>query len=170
MKIAITDACIFIDLYKLDLTVKFFSLNIELHTTYDVYFELYQEQSKILDAFISLNKLVVHNIEGHERLKIQSEGFPNSLSEVDKTVLYIASKLEAIVLSSDKAVRNCAKTKCINYHGILWVFDKLISENLLTKTEACSKLKELTKLNPYFQNNTKLMKEFSKRLDGWSME
>ena len=43
MKIAITDACIFIDLIELRLTSQFFRLQLEIHTSLDVYNELYPE-------------------------------------------------------------------------------------------------------------------------------
>lgn len=66
MKIAITDACIFIDLYDLDLTVSFFSLELEVHTSLDVMNELYPEQKKLLEAYISMKKLMVHNIQNEE--------------------------------------------------------------------------------------------------------
>ena len=41
MKIAVTDACIFIDLIELDLVQPFFQLRVELHTTIDVINELF---------------------------------------------------------------------------------------------------------------------------------
>lgn len=41
MKVAITDACIFIDLIELDIVTEFFQLKIELHTTVAVMNELY---------------------------------------------------------------------------------------------------------------------------------
>ena len=40
IKIAVTDACIFIDLYDLGLVASFFNLEIEIHTTSSVYSEL----------------------------------------------------------------------------------------------------------------------------------
>ena len=43
MKLAVTDACIFIDLIELDLVSAFFQLHMELHTTVDVINELYSE-------------------------------------------------------------------------------------------------------------------------------
>lgn len=86
MKLAITVACIFIDLHDLDLTVKFFSLEIEVHTSLDVFNELYPDQQKILEAYISMNKLTIHNIQQSERLIIANSNYPFSLSEVDKTV------------------------------------------------------------------------------------
>ena len=36
MRIAVTDACIFIDLIELDLILDFFRLDLELHTTVEV--------------------------------------------------------------------------------------------------------------------------------------
>lgn len=44
MKIAVTDACIFIDLIELDLVSPFFQLPVELHSTIDVINELYSDQ------------------------------------------------------------------------------------------------------------------------------
>lgn len=167
MKIAITDACIFIDLYDLDLTVSFFSLDFEIHTSLDVFNEIYPEQQKILEAFISVDKLTIHNIQPSERVSIINTDFPLSLSEVDKTVLFLAEKLNATVLSSDKAVRNYAKSQTVDYHGMLWIFDCLIKQKILTKKEAGDKLKELISLNVIYQNNSKLMGEFRKRLDKW---
>jgi hypothetical protein len=170
MKLAITDACIFIDLHDLDLTVKFFSLELEVHTSLDVYNELYPEQQKILEAYISMNKLIIHNIQPEDRLFIANSNYPFSLSEVDKTVLFLAKKFSAIVLSSDKAVRNYAKNASIDYHGLLWIFDQLIEQAIISNQVACNKLKLLIKLNVIYQNNFKLMGEFKKRIEGWSVE
>ena len=63
MKIAITDACIFIDLYDLNLTTSFFSLNLEIHTSLDVFNELYEAQKEILQKSALIEKLLIHNIE-----------------------------------------------------------------------------------------------------------
>lgn len=51
MRIAVTDACIFIDLIELDLISDFFQLELELHTTVDVMNELFQEQKQVLIAY-----------------------------------------------------------------------------------------------------------------------
>ena len=47
LKIAVIDACIFIDLYDVGLVASFFKLEIEIHTTSSVYFELYDEQQQV---------------------------------------------------------------------------------------------------------------------------
>lgn len=167
MKIAITDACIFIDLHDLNLTIPFFSLNLEIHTSLDVFYELYPEQQQLLKAFVSVGKLKIHNLIEQDRKEILEAQYPKSLSEMDKTVLHLALKQNALVLSSDKAVRNCAKLKAIDYHGMLWIFDRLIEEKILSKTDSSTKLIELIRLNIIYQNNSKLMSEFKKRLDLW---
>lgn len=156
IKIAITDACIFIDLYDLGLVASFFGLEIEIHTTTSVYFELYPEQQQVLKAYQSVNRLIIHNLTEEDFLQIHSEPYPKSLSETDKSVLHIANKLDACVLSSDKTVRNWAKNKEIEYHGMIWIFDQLLHANILTKLEAASKLKELVATNFIFQNNQPL--------------
>ena len=109
MKIAITDACIFIDLIELRLTSHFLGFKLEIHTSLDVYNELYLEQQELLKAYQSTGKLIIHNLSQDDRIQIQQEVFPRSLSEIDKSVLFLASKHNAMVLSSDKAVRNYAK-------------------------------------------------------------
>lgn len=167
IKIAVTDACIFIDLYDLGLVNSFFDLELEIHTTTSVYFELYEEQQQVLKAYQSIDSLIVHNLLESDFLQIHSESFPKSLSETDKSVLYIANKLNACVLSSDKTVRNSAKNKGIEYHGMIWIFDKLVEENLLTKKEAFLKLKQLVAINFIFQNNQSLVAEIQKRFKSW---
>ena len=167
MKIAVTDACIFIDLYDLGLINSFFDLELEIHTTKAVYFELYEEQQQVLKTYQSANKLFVHNLLESDFLQLHLDSYPKSLSETDKSVLYIANKINACVLSSDKTVRNCAKNKDIEFHGMIWLFDKLVAENILTPKEATNKLKHLIAINFIFQNNLSVIVEIQKRFESW---
>lgn len=168
IKVAVTDACIFIDLYDLGLIAPFFKLEIEIHTTSTVYFELYEEQQQVLNAYQSVEKLIIHNLEENDFIEIYSMPYPKSLSEADKSVLHIANKLNACVLSSDKTVRNCAKNKDIEYHGMIWIFDKLVEANALAPKDAATKLKQLVATNFIFRNNQPLVTEIQKRLKLWT--
>jgi|SRR5690606_26180897 len=168
LKIAVTDACIFIDLCDLDLVESFFMLDIEVHTTSSVYFELYDEQQRVLWAYQAADKLVIHGIKEEDFLQIHTEAYPKSLSEADKSVLHIANKLKACVLSSDKTVRNYARNKNIDYHGMIWIFDKLVESNILTKEDAAGKLEQLITANFIFRNNRPLVDEVEKRLKLWT--
>lgn len=167
MKIAVTDACIFIDLIELQLTSHFFGLNIDIHTTLDVYNELYDEQQEWLKVYGSVGKLTIHNLSQEEKASIQNTIFPKSLSDNDKSVLFLADKLEAMILSSDKAVRRFAKNKAIEYHGMLWIFDSLIENELLSKSDAILKIRQLVNNNIVYQNNMELNEEIAKRIKKW---
>jgi rRNA maturation endonuclease Nob1 len=167
MKLAVTDACIFIDLIELQLTSEFFGLPIEIHTSLDVYNELYAEQKEILKAYRSVGRLSIHNLSSEDKEKIQAEKFPKVLSDEDKTVIYLADKLSATVLSSDKAVRNYAKSKAIEYHGMLWIFDQIIEAKLLSPLNGILKINQLVSNNIVYQNNEELTTEIIKRISFW---
>ena len=167
IKIVVTDACIFIDLHDLGLINSFFSLDFDIHTTSAVLYELYSEQQQILKAYQSVGRLTVHNLQEQDFIEIYSEEYPKSLSETDKSVLHIANRINACVLSSDKILRNCAKNKGVECHGMIWIFDKLIETSVLTKREAVNKLKQLVDTNFVFQNNQQLIDEIEKRLKLW---
>lgn len=170
MKIAVTDACIFIDLLLLDLVEPFFNLHLEVHTSLDVFYELNDQQRAMLAPFQVEGRLIVHTIHQADREAMRSIDFPRSLSEMDCTVLYLAFQMDAIVLSSDKVVRNYAKKKSIDYHGMLWIFDALIVQNCISAEMAGTKLRQLMISNYIYQNNAVLLQEMNKRLKKWSGE
>jgi hypothetical protein len=167
MKLAVTDACIFIDLYELELTAEFFSLGFDVHTSLDVFNELYSHQQQLLRAYCSVNRLTVHNITTDDRLAILAGKYPKSLSDNDRTVIHLALKLGALLLSSDKTVRQFAKKKAIEYHGMLWIFDRLVDGAHIDKPTAAHKLKKLIQTNIVYHNNDELVYEMNKRLNQW---
>jgi len=130
-------------------------------------YELYPEQQEILQAYQSVGRLEVHNLQEKDFVEIYNKNYPKSLSEADKSVLHVANKINALVLSSDKTLRNCAKNKNIEYHGMLWIFDKFVETSKLTPQEARNKLKHLVAINFLFRNNQKLVEEIDKRLRIW---
>lgn len=166
-KVAITDACIFIDLCELQLVTHFFELKLEVHTTVDVMNEMITEQRQLLQVYCSVSKLTIHIAEEVDKETIRSNNYPRSLSESDCSVLYFAEKHNAILLSSDKVVRNTAKKRLIDYHGMLWIFDRLVESGLLIPKEASAKLQQLIQSNIVFQNNRELVAEMEMRLRAW---
>ncbi|OIR01322.1 hypothetical protein GALL_166100 [mine drainage metagenome] len=167
MKLAITDACIFIDVYNLELTAHFFKLGIEIHTSYDVFNELYPHQKDGLASYLSSGKLTLHNLNNDDRVVMYTENYPLSLSDNDKTVLHLAGKIGAMVLSSDKNVRTYARKKAIEYHGMLWIFDRLVDTGLLDAATAAVKLNSLISTNSIYRNNKELVREMNIRLKEW---
>jgi hypothetical protein len=167
MKIAVTDACIFIDIIELGLSREFFNLPFEIHTTLDVLNELYPSQQHVLNTFTDEGKLMIHCLTVEEMAEIGQMVFPKSLSQVDRTVLYTAKKIEAMVISSDKLVRNFSRGHSIEYHGMLWVFDKIVEFGFLSRKDAAQKLKELISMNTIYQDNKSLMEELFGRIHEW---
>lgn len=167
MKLAVTDACIFIELYNLRLTSEFFKLDFEVHTSIDVFNELYDEQQDLLLAYQDNGMLFMHSLTAEDRVAILETEYSAGLSENDKTVLHIAVKNEALILSSDKAVRKHAKRHSIEYHGMLWIFDRLVELSLIGKPEAVMKLKQMMSTNIIYQNNAELLKEMALRIKKW---
>ncbi len=167
MKLAITDACIFIDLYDLKIFPFFFRLDLDLHTSLDVFNELYPVQQEVLLVYESVGRLTIHRLDESDRERILSVDYPNSLSMVDRTVLHLAVKINALLLSGDKAVRQYSKKLAIEYHGMLWIFDQLVAKAIMAPPQAAAKLKELLTLNPYYQYSDELVKEVNSRIRKW---
>ena len=167
MKIVVTDACIFIDVIELQLTAKFFGLELDIHTTRDVFDELFPEQQQILEAYQENSKLTVHILTPKEKIELLSEEFPKALSPEDQSVVFIARKLDAILLSSDKPVRNVAKKLSIEYHGMIWVFDQLVQHGLLSKEEGAAKITQMVASNLIYRNNQDMLIEVEKRVKEW---
>lgn len=169
MKIVVTDACIFIDVINLNLTAKFFSLELDIHTTTDIINELYLEQKQILEGYESSKKLFVHKLSGEEQLALMEQDHPKALTPEDLSVIFIAQKLgDATVLSSDKPLRNYAKKLSIEYHGMLWILDQLVAQDTLPKPEAIAKLNAWISSTPIYRDNAEIKGEVDKRVKAWS--
>lgn len=167
MKLAITDACIFIELHFLRLHSPFFKMELEIHTSVDVFNELYPEQQELLKAYEVNGKLFIHTLTADDRMAVMKTLYPAALSENDKSVLHLAVKLEATVLSSDKAVRKYAKKQASEVHGMFWIFDRLVEKSLLSKPDAIIKLRQMIASNVIYQNNQELLKEMKNRIAEW---
>lgn len=170
MKIAITDACIFIDLCNFELIHFFFQLEYEIHTSYDLFDELEEYQKNILHPYKEQKKLFVHSINEDERFQIHDLGLPKGLTINDKTAIYLALKLKAFILSSDGLPKNTAKERSILCHGFVWVMDRLIDSNILDKATAVNLLKHLLNNDNYYKNNGQLRRECESRIKKWENE
>ena len=169
MKIVVTDACIFIDVINLNLTAKFFGLELEIHTTADIINELYSSQQQILEGYKSSKKLKVHVLTGEEQLELMSEEHPKALTPEDLSVIFIARKLgDATVLSSDKPLRKYAKKLSVEYHGMLWILDQMVAHGSLPKPEAITKLKTWINSNLIYRDNAEIQREVDNRVKAWS--
>jgi len=168
MKIAVTDACIFIDLIELDLISDFFQLNLGFNTTVEVMNELYANQKQVLEDYQKVGKLTVHNLDEVDFSKIDNLAFPRGLSAEDRSVLYIAINLEnGIVISSDKLVNKCAQSNGLECHGLLWVFNLLVSQKICSKPTALASIRKLLAMNTMYAG-PKMKMKIEEMIRGWS--
>jgi predicted nucleic acid-binding protein len=168
MKVVVTDACIFIDVIELQLTAKFFELELEIHTTRDVFDELYGEQQQILEAYANTGRLAIHVLTSDEKEALLSALVPKGLSPEDQSVIYVAQKLQAILLSSDKPVRKLAEKLSIEYHGMIWIIDQLVQQGQLTGEIAAQKISVMMSANLIYRNNQEMQTEVDKRIKQWT--
>lgn len=164
MILAVTDANIFIDLIEVNLVEEFFRLDLRLHTTDVVINELDYEQKLLLDNFIENGKLFVKKLNEEELEQLSTE-IVNSkkLSKPDISVYIYAKSINALILTSDRKLRVEAEEKGFEVHGILWVFECLITESILTTDFAASKLRELILINTWLPKT-----ECIKRIEKWT--
>jgi hypothetical protein len=66
------------------------------------------------------------------------------------------------LLTGDAALRRGAQQNQIPVHGILWVFDQLVKQNIITNGNAYDKLSLLLEINPRLPRD-----ESQKRLKKW---
>ncbi len=165
MKIVINDANILIDLAKLDLLDVFSRLNFELYTTDFVYEELNEEQKSPVSSLLKsgvLNIIETVDIQDFReiyRLLDKSSG----LSFEDCSVWYYSAKLSGMLLSGDGKLRKQVRKSGIEVRGIIYVFDELIKQNLISFSKGIEKIEQLLQLNNRLPKN-----EIEKRIESWS--
>lgn len=162
MKIAITDANIFIDLIHIELHEELFVADLEIHTTLNVFDELNEQQQKKLSKFINRNKLTLHSKEPTNNIPSEIR-LNKSLSISDKSVLSLAIELNALILTGDGLIRKISNLQKIEVHGIIWLLDRFILMKLITRREALHQLKKLMIYNKRLPTE-----DCEKRISEWS--
>lgn len=161
MRIAVTDANIFIDLYEIGRLEWFALLALEVHTTSIVLTELNSEQAAAVREVV----MVVRDLTVDEVADLATFDFPRGLSEPDKSMLWYAQQLPGhslMILSGDSLMRKTCVRYKIEVHGMLWLFDRLVADGHLSSTEAHDLLLELMRSNQWLP-----LKECDERLRLW---
>lgn len=140
MKLAVTDANIFIDLIHIDCLHYLFQLEIKLHTTIEVLGEMHDHQAEEVNKYVRTKQL---SLDYGENFKEDSPiQLSSKLAEADKSVIFYAFELKAGILTGDNALKKSAE-KYFEVHGILWLIEKFVEQNFLKGDEACDKLNSL---------------------------
>jgi len=148
-RIAVNDANLFIDLCEINLVERFFELPLEFHTTQPISNELEQEQLQRLVPFITQQQLSVRHLTQSEIDNLASISTQSrKLSREDLSVYFYARELDnCMILTEDNRLRKEAQRQGFEVHGILWVFEQLVQNQILNLSGAVSKLRELMSIN-----------------------
>lgn len=165
--IVVNDTNVFIDLLDVGLLEEFFLLSWEIHTTDFVMMELRKEgQKEAVGRFAIEGRLHIASFEADEILNIRSlhKRFDTrtNVSLTDCSVWYYAKTNHYSLLTGDHKLRISSQNDGVDVHGILYVFDTLVDEEVVSCEMAASKLRDLQSLNPRLPKD-----EIEKRLNLW---
>lgn len=165
MRLLINDANILIDIIKLELLDKFVSLSFRLLTTDFILEELNPTQKKEIENLIDLEEIVLiettklEDYTGINELLVNSSG----LSFEDCSVWYYSKKLGGVLVTGDGKLRKTVIKDGIEVRGIIYLFDQMLDQELISFPEAIEKLELL------YQINNRLPKqELEIRQDLWN--
>jgi rRNA maturation endonuclease Nob1 len=146
-EIVIKDSCIIIDLIELGLIDIFFGLGLVVYTTPNVLGEITEpDQAVIVKRLIVSGQLKIEGTGSFATISsIASENL--ALSFADSSVLELAIRLKATVLTSDGSLRKVTLSKEIKVRGCLWIIEELVNLELITVEAALQKLDDYPKIN-----------------------
>ena len=147
MKIAIKDANVFIDLEAMGLLDLWFQLGITTLTSSFVVQELEDGGHMNALASIRAGQAIEAIISGEEMAGafadfVDKHG-QGGLSEADLSVIYLAIREKAMVITGDRMLRTMADARHLEIHGTLWIMDQLVFASLLRPALAADRLESL---------------------------
>lgn len=146
--IIIKDSCTIIDHCELGLLEIFFSMGLSVYTTPNVIAEITEpEQAALISGYVNSGHL---KVDGNGDVSLISTIIKENpaLSPADGSVLELAIRLQATILTSDGSLRRVSKAKHVHVRGSLWVIEEMIIRELLNKEAALEKLQQYPAVNP----------------------
>ena len=162
MKLAVTDANIFIDLIKLQMLALLFNIDMEIHTTKEIIDQLNDDQLLHLTEFIDSQNLRVHYLSVLQLQEVINLVAPRALELADKSVAWLSLQLTSTVLTGDGPLRKFCQTLHLEVRGIIWLFDAIVEKGLLSPLSAAEKMEFLLSFNGRLPKD-----ECSHRIQQW---
>ena len=163
-EVVIKDACILFDLIDLGLLSSFYKLDLLIVTTPQVIDEIKsEEQHAEISPYIETGRLQIDRFGVFESIITITDTNPG-LSFTDASVLEVASRRNATILSSDKSLRNESQRRGLTVRGLLWILETLYTHQIIEiSTFLCSlsKYQEINKWAPKSLIET-MKKKYSK--------
>jgi len=136
--VCVTDANIWIDVHNADLLDAVFELPFTWRTPDIV---LRNEVLTVDRTLLVERGLEERTLSGHELNRILELNalYPNP-SPRDLAVLVVADVDGGIVVTGDGPLRSAAKSEGQTVHGVLWVLDQLVADDIITDARALAAL------------------------------
>lgn len=152
MKIVIQDANIIIDAINMGITRYFKEMGVEFHTTDLVNNEIRGDVQRLnFDQLIAEGLMLIDTLEGEDAMKLFSMTMEYSaisnLTPEDCSVMVLAEKYDARLLTGDQKLVRFAKKRDIIVNGILWITDTLVEKGIVSKQEMIQYLEKLKETN-----------------------
>ena len=165
-RVAVSDTNIFIDLMSAGGLSAFFSLPWEIHTTAMIIGEFNEpEQLKEINTYISEGKLIIDEVheEDLEKIEQQASGHSHRISRPDYSAYHICLLKGCMLLTGDRRLRLRAEENGVEVHGVIYIFEQIVSKGLMLPNEVMPLVENL------FSNNRRLpKKELEKLRNKWS--
>lgn len=151
-RIAVQDANVLIDLELAGLFDLWFQTGIETHTTDLIRAELDRGGHSQALAYFESGHVREHRLSFDDMLAVSEleREIGSKAKFNDCSVIFLALKLGAMLISGDKPMRKAGKERQIEVHGTLWILDQLVERKLLPSGIAASKLEHLRSLDRFF--------------------
>lgn len=151
MRIAVQDANVLIDLELACLFDLWLQLGIETYTTDLILGELEDGGHRQALAYFRSGRMISHGLSFAELEQVSEleREIGSKAKFNDCSVLFLAMKLNAMLISGDKALRKAGKDRSVEVHGTLWIIDQLVSGKVMTGEIAAAKLEYLLSLERY---------------------
>ena len=144
-RVAVQDANILIDLERAQLLDVWFQLGIETHTTAFITRELRRGNHHVVLSYVAAGQIISHDLEAGEvaAMVTLQRTIGAGLSLNDCSVLYLAERMGALLLTGDGALREAGRLQRVPVHGTLWIMDQLVAMGLIGTAIAATKLEAL---------------------------
>ena len=165
MEIIVNDTNIFIDLHSIGLLEALCELPYDVRTVDFVIAEITDpKQYEALSALATKGQIRIESFDAEELGEIITEhsSVPGNISIPDCSVCYYARKHAATLLTGDRQLRRYAEAGNVSVRGILFIFDELVANNVISSQQAANKLRELIAINVRLPKS-----EIEKRINNW---
>jgi len=145
-KIVVKDANVFIDLELAGLLDAWLELPFLTITSSLVEDELISGDHQEALSYIRSHRIEAMTIDAVDFLLLKETYEDSGLSDTDVSVIYLAERLDAIVLTGDGRLRHLSEVRQLEVHGTLWIFDQLVEAEIMSGKVAAQKLDYLINL------------------------